>query len=75
MPPCLQEGRDCYKRLDGFDDTCPVDCEGLYADVEFVNSTIGKTSKDIAVLESLMAAYEDYKKMHFKSMKIVHTYS
>ena len=44
-----------------------MDCEGLYADVDFVNSTIGKTSKD---LESLMEAYEDYKKMHFKSMII-----
>ena len=47
-----------------------MDCEGLYADVDFVNSTVGKKSRDIMVLESLMAAYKAYKEMQFKSMTL-----
>ena len=47
-----------------------VDCEGLYADVDYVNSTVGKKSRDIMVLESLMAAYNAYKEIQFKSMTL-----
>ena len=70
MPFCQQEGRDCYSRLDNANNTCQVDCEGLYADVDFVNSTVGEKSRDIMVLESLMAAYKAYKEMQFKSMTL-----
>ena len=70
MPFCQQEGRDCYSRLDNANNTCQVDCEGLYADVDFVNSTVGKKSRDIIVLESLMAAYKAYKEKHFRNMMI-----
>ena len=68
--PCEQEGRDCYEKLEGINNTCQVDCEGLYADVDFVNSTVGKKSRDIMVLESLMAAYKAYKEIQFKSMTL-----
>ena len=70
MPFCQQEGRDCYSRLDNANNTCQVDCEGLYADVDFVNSTVGEKSRDKMVLESLMAAYKAYKEMQFKSMTL-----
>ena len=47
-----------------------VNCEGLYADVDYVNSTVGKKSRDIIVLESLMAAYTAYKEIQFKSVTL-----
>ena len=71
MPPCLQEGRDCYRRLDDTDNPCQRDCEGLYADVDFVKSTTGNTNEDMIILESLMKAYEAYKEIQFKSMTLM----
>ena len=70
MPFCQQEGRDCYSRLDNANNTCQVDCEGLYADVDFVKSTILEKGKDMIVLESLMEAYKTYKEKQFKSMTL-----
>ena len=61
VPSRGKEGRDCYLRLDSSDNICQVDCEGLYADVVFVKSTIDEKSKDRIVLEPLMAAYKVYK--------------
>ena len=68
MPPCDQDGRDCYKSVDSTENTCQVDCEGLYADVDFVNSTMREKIKNTMVLESLMKAYKAYKEMQVKSM-------
>ena len=70
MPFCQQEGRDCYSKFQSADNTCKVHCEGLYADVNFVNTTVGKTSRDIIALQSLMAAYKAYKEMQVKSMTL-----
>ena len=47
-----------------------MDCEGLYADVDFVKSTNDKKNQDMIILESLMEAYEAYKEMQFKSMTL-----
>ena len=71
MPPCDQDGRDCYKSVDSTENTCQVDCEGLYADVDFVNSTMHEKIKNTMVLESLMKAYNAYKEMQIKSMVLV----
>ena len=68
---CQQEGRDCYSRVDNADNNCKVDCEGLYADVDFVKSTIDKKNQDMIILESLMEAYEAYKEIQFKSMTLM----
>ena len=58
-------------RLLGADNNCQVDCEGLYADVDFMNSTVGEKSRDIIVLESLIEAYKAYKEKQFKSMTLL----
>ena len=42
-------------------------CKGLYADVNFVKSTIGNASKDIDVLKSLINAYTIYKRHQIRS--------
>ena len=48
---------------------CQVNCVGLYADVEFVNSTHSryKVIKDRLVLESLTKNYEAFKENHVKN--------
>ena len=52
IPPCQQEGRDCYSRLLGIENSCRVDCEGLYADVYFVKSTIAEKNEDMSLSQS-----------------------
>ena len=66
--PCTPTGRDCYASLEKLENTCQVDCEGLYADVDFENSTNNENVKDKVVLESLMQAYNDYKESHVKNL-------
>ena len=50
------------------EDSCQVDCEGLYADVDFENSTNSENIKDKVVLESLMQAYNAYKEIQVKNL-------
>ena len=47
-----------------------MDCEGLYADVVFENSTNSENIKDKVVLESLMQAYNAYKEIQVKNLII-----
>ena len=75
VPPCTPHGRDCYARLEKLESTCQVDCEGLYADVDFENSTNNENIKDKVVLESLMEAYNAYKDFHVKNLVLESTSS
>ena len=67
IAPCPPKGRDCYGSLEKLEHTCQVDCEGLYADVDFENSTKNENVKDEVVLKSLMQAYNDYKEIRVKN--------
>ena len=48
--------------------SCHVDCEGLYADVEFENLTNHADVKNSPVLESLQEAYNTYKLSYVKNL-------
>ena len=47
--------------LEKEDNSCHVDCEGLYADVEFENLTNHADVKNSPALKSLMEAYNAFK--------------
>jgi len=70
---CTSEGRDCYANTtDGVDDgSCIVSCTGLYADVDFVNSTISENSKDGDLLNTLINDYEEYKRSQMDNFEII----
>ena len=67
------KGRDCYVSTDDVDDSnCIVGCTGLYADVDFVNSSISRLSKDGDLLTSLINDYEKYKRSKIDNFEIVY---
>ena len=70
ISPCQPEGRDCYRRQTANKDSCKVTCEGLYADVQFVNSTFGEKMKEREALDSLTNAYSAYKVAQVKNMAL-----
>ena len=43
-------------------------CQGLYADVNYVNFTIGKASKNAELYEALVNAYNTYKRSKVESL-------
>ena len=45
-----------------------MNCEGLYADVDFEHSTNNENITDKVVLESLMQAYNNYKESNVKNL-------
>ena len=67
------KGRDCYVSTSDVDDSnCIVGCTGLYADVDFVNSSISKLSKDGDLLTSLINDYEKYKRSKIGNFEVVY---
>ena len=52
------------------DSSCVVGCEGLYADIDFVNSTSREHSNDS--LATLIKEYEKYKRSQIDSFEIVY---
>ena len=52
--------------------SCKVGCEGLHADVEFINSTMNENSKGEDSLKTLIKAYEKYKESQIESFEIVY---
>ena len=68
---CSPSGRDCYEGLGSGNITCLVECEGLYADVSFENSTENESIKGKFVFESLVEAYNTHKKFHVKNQILV----
>ena len=70
-PSCTPTGRDCYAKAEATDFSCLVDCEGLYADVDYTNPTKTEKVKDRLVLESLKNAYNDYKGVNVKNKALV----
>ena len=52
--------------------SCAVGCSGLYADVEFINSTFNKNGENGDALQSLIKAYEKYKRSQIESFEIVY---
>ena len=72
VPSCTSFGRDCYVNTDDVDDSsCIVDCTGLYADVDYVNSLVHESSKSGYLLKSLIDDYEKYKRSQIDSFEIV----
>ena len=65
---CTPKGRDCYARFEEQENSCRVDCEGLYADVEFENLTNYENVKNSLIFESLNNAYSSYKDSFVKSL-------
>ena len=68
---CTPNGRDCYASLEKLESACQVECEGLYADVNFENKTNNENIKDKVVLESMIQAYNDYKESNVKSQILI----
>ena len=67
--PCTPRGRDCYANPDKSGGICKhVDCEGLYADVDFENLTNSENIKDKLIFESLVQVYNGYKESYVKNL-------
>ena len=72
---CTPKGRDCYATLEEDDNTCQVNCKGLYADVEYENLTNHANVKKSFVLESLQEAYNAYKGSYVKNLLLKKKYT
>ena len=68
MTPCLPEGRDCYKRPISTNSSCLVNCDGIYADIQFVKSSSGEKRREKKALQILIEAYNAYKEAQVKNL-------
>ena len=68
MTPCLPEGRDCYKRPISTNSSCLVNCDGIYADIQFVKSSSGEKRREKKALHILIEAYNAYKESQVKNL-------
>ena len=71
VPSCTTTGRDCYAEELDIED-CSIDCEGLYADVDHVNSTINNSSRDLDLLNTLVSSYETFKRSQVGNFEVIY---
>ena len=65
----MPEGRSCYAAAEQVDySMCWVGCQGLYADVDFVDPKIGRESNQ--VYKTLVDVYSLYKRSNIESLDI-----
>ena len=70
VPVCSSLGRTCYQNVSKKDKDCHINCNGLYADIDFNSVKISNNTKDHWVLERLKEAYKKYKAAYMKNMFI-----
>ena len=71
MTPCLPEGRDCYKRPMTTNSSCLVNCDSIYADIQFVKSSSGEKRREKKALQILIEAYDAYKEAQVKNLALL----
>ena len=70
VPVCFSLGRTCYQNVSKKDRDCYINCNGLYADIDFNSVEISNNTKDHLALERLSEAYKEYKAAYVKNMFI-----